>query len=235
MNNSAGSKVKDSSMKYTLIMFVVLPAMVLLINTDTSWAARGPVRALAAVRTDTAPVIDGKLDEPCWSQANIAADFTNYKTERLSEEQTLVRVLYDDENLYIAFECLEPDPNLIVAVERKYDQSLWEEDHVSVRLDTFHDHRCAYNFSVNPLGTRYDARIGLFNYRDDSTWGCDWSAACTVEKDHWFVEMAIPIGNILFDRKDAVTWGVNFYRDISRGFWLSRVMDSAPGDEIPLR
>jgi hypothetical protein len=212
VNNSAGSKAKDSNMKYTLIKFMVLPVIVFLINADAGGAARGPVQALAAVRTDTAPVIDGKLDEPCWSQANIATDFTNYKTERLSEEQTLVRVLYDDENLYVAFECLEPDPNLIIAVERKYDQSLWEEDHVSVRLDTFHDHRCAYNFSVNTLGTRYDARIGLFNYRDDSTWGCDWSAACTVEKDRWFAEMAIPIGNMLFEQKDAVTWGANFYR-----------------------
>ncbi|MFX0093724.1 MAG: nitrilase-related carbon-nitrogen hydrolase, partial [Candidatus Hodarchaeota archaeon] len=25
---------------------------------------------------------------------------------------------YDDENLYVAFECMEPDPNAIVAVER---------------------------------------------------------------------------------------------------------------------
>jgi len=77
--------------------------------------------------------------------------------------------------------------------------------------------------------------MGLFDYYEDDTCGCDWSAACTVEKDRWFAEMAIPIANMLFDRKDAVTWIANFYRDISLGFWLSRVTDSAPGDEIPLR
>lgn len=186
-------------MKYTIIIFIVLPAIITLINAEAGWAARGHVRAMAAVKTDTIPIIDGKLDEPCWSQANVATDFTNYKTERLAVEQTLVRVLYDDENLYVAFECLEPDPNHIVAVERKYDQTLREEDHVSIRLGTFRDQRCACIFVVNPLGTRYDARIGLFNYRDDVTWGCDWSAACTVVQDRWFAEIAIPIGNMLFE------------------------------------
>jgi hypothetical protein len=181
---------------------------------------------MAAVRTNTAPVIDGKIDEPCWSQANVATDFTDYRIERLAVEQTFVRVLYDDENLYIAFECVEPDPNRIVGVERKYDQSFREEDYVAVRLDTFHDHRCAYAFSVNTLGTRSDARMGLFDYRDDDTWGCDWSAAATVEQDRWFAEMAIPIRNMLFERKDAVTWGVNFYRSEKsrpeRSYWCYR-------------
>lgn len=186
-------------MKYTLIICIALPAKILLMDTDAVFAARRPVLSIAAVRTYIAPVIDGKIDEPCWSEANVATDFTDYRVERLAVEQTIVRVLYDDENLYIAFECLEPDPNRIVAVERKYDQSLREEDYVTVRLDTFHDHRCAYSFSVNTLGIRHDARMGLFDYFDDDT------------------------------------WGINFYRDISHSFYLSRVMDSAPGDEIPLR
>jgi len=198
-------------MKYTTVLLIVLPPILLLTNTGTA-QVRGPARSMEAVRTDTPPVIDGKLDDACWSQANVATDFTDYRIEQPAKEQTFVRVLYDDENLYIAFECVEPDPNSIVGVERRYDQSLHEEDSVTARFDTFHDHRCAYTFGVNTLGTRYDARVGLFDYREDSTWGCDWSAACTVEKDRWFAEMAIPIANMLFDRKDAVTWGLNFYR-----------------------
>jgi hypothetical protein len=80
---------------------------------------RGPVCSVAAVRTDTPPVIDGKLDEPCWSKANVATDFTDYRLEEPAREQTLVRILYDDENIYIAFECLEPDPDSIVGVGRR--------------------------------------------------------------------------------------------------------------------
>jgi hypothetical protein len=175
-------------------------------------AARGPVRSVAAVQTDTAPVIDGKIDDSCWSQANIATDFTDYRTEKLAVEQTIVRVLYDDVNIYVAFECLEPEPERIVGMERKYDQSLHDEDSVEVRFDTFGDRRSAYVFAVNTLGTRYDARTSLYDYRDDDTWGCEWSAACTVAEDRWCAEIAIPIGNIFFEQKDGMVWGANFRR-----------------------
>jgi len=213
-------------MKYILFIIIGLPVTIFLVGVNTALAARGPVRSIAAVRTDTAPIIDGKIDESCWSKADMATDFTDYKLERLAVEQTIVRVLYDDENLYVAFECIEPDPNSIVAVERKYDQSLHEEDAATVRLDTFHDHRCTYIFAVNTLGTRYDAKMGLFDYRDDGTWGCDWTAACTVEKDRWYAEMAIPFSNMLFDRRDGVTMGANFYRREKglqeRSYWCYR-------------
>ncbi len=212
MIDAAGSSSRNGNVKHSAVAFFILPMLIILAGAGTALAARGPVRTVAAVRTEAAPVIDGKLDESCWLRANVATDFTDYRMERLAVEQTFVRVLYDDERLYIAFECLEPDPNRIVGVERKYDQSLHEEDSVVVRLDTFHDHRCTYTFSVNTLGTRYDARMGLFDSYDDDTWGCDWLAACTIGEDRWFAEMAIPIHNMLFEQEDGATWGLNFYR-----------------------
>ena len=212
-------------MKYAKILLIALPAITLLTQTSTA-QERGPARSMMAVRTNTPPVIDGKLDDECWSQANVETDFTDYRIEQLAKEQTFVRVLYDDENIYIAFECIEPDPNSIVGVERKYDQSLREEDYVTARLDTFHDHRCCYVFSVNTLGTRFDARMGLFDYFEDDTWGCEWTAASTVAEDRWFAEMSIPISNMLFRKKDAVSWGANFYRSekslSERSYWCYR-------------
>mgnify|MGYP001024413322 CR=1 FL=1 len=199
-------------MKYILLIVIGLPITVFLVSANTVLAARGPAKSIAAVRTDAPPIIDGKIDDSCWEMANIATDFTDYRTESPAVEQTLVRVLYDNNNIYVSFECLEPQPERIIAVERKYDQSLHEEDGIEIRFDTFGDRRSAYVFAVNTLGTRYDARIGLFDSHDDDTWGCDWSAACTVEDDRWFAEIAIPIGNILFERKNKMTWGVNFRR-----------------------
>jgi len=199
-------------MKYISFTIISLPVIVLFVGVNQALAARGPARSIAAVRTDIVPIIDGQIDESCWSLANIATDFTDYRTESLAVEQTIVRVLYDDTNIYIAFECLEPEPDRIIAVERKYDQSLHEEDSVEVRFDTFGDRRSAYVFAVNTLGTRYDARTGLFDSRDDDTWGCDWSAACSVAEDRWFAEIAIPIGNVFFERKDGIVWGANFRR-----------------------
>ena len=196
-------------MKYVKFFFIALPAISLLVYPVVT-LAQGPVRCLRARRTEQPPVIDGCLDDPCWEAAHSTTGFTDYRSEEKASEQTIVRVLYDDENIYVAFECIEPHPEQIIAVERKYDQSLQDEDRVEVRFDTFRDRRRAYIFTVNTLGTRYDARIGLFDY--DDSWGCEWFAAAEVGENRWFAEMAIPIGNMLFQRKNNVEWGVNFRR-----------------------
>ena len=154
-------------MKYTFVPSIALSIASLYINTCDAWA-RGPARSVAAVRTTTQPVIDGRLDDECWSQAQVTSGFIAFRTEAPAKEQTFVRILYDDQNLYVGFECIEPDPNRIVAMERKYDQPLKGEDMVEIRLDTFHDRRSAYVFMVNTLGTRYDCSYGIFG--SDESW-----------------------------------------------------------------
>ena len=44
-------------------------------------------------------VIDGKLDEPAWQQAPSAWDFHFNWWKEGTKEQTVARVLWDDENL----------------------------------------------------------------------------------------------------------------------------------------
>ena len=170
----------------------------------------GSIREFPATHTDVPPVIDGVLNEPAWQTAPAQGDFTSFQTESLANEQTWLRVLYDREAIYISFECLEPHPEAIVAAERKYDKPLWNEDYVEVRLDTFHDRRNAYVFVVNTVGTRYDARDGLYGF--DSSWDCQWEAAATVGEDRWFVEMRIPMTGLLYEPGVDMTWGVNFMR-----------------------
>ncbi len=121
-----------------------------------------------------------------------------------------MRVLYDDEFIYLGFECTEPEPGKIQATERKYDRTLWGDDWVEVQFDTFCDRRNRYVFAVNSLGTRFDARAGVFGW--NVSWDCDWQTACFVDEDCWFAEMAIPIGQLHFLRGQNVTWGINFHR-----------------------
>lgn len=66
-----------------------------------------PKRTMQAVRTDTPPVIDGKFDEPQWNDAEVMTDFVNTRLEILSEDQSKVRMLYDDTYLYFAVEVME--------------------------------------------------------------------------------------------------------------------------------
>lgn len=175
----------------------------------TVWAEYTP-RSTRAIRTATAPVIDGKLDDACWQQAPVETDFTNYKTLKLAEEQTQVRVLYDDTHLYVAYECLEPNMADVVAFTRIDDRFMQGEDLVQLRLDTFHDRRCCYCFEMNTFGTRRDFRYGLFSI--DTSWSCEWSGAVTTDTDRWYAEFCIPIANLLFKAEDDAVWGANFRR-----------------------
>lgn len=166
--------------------------------------------SIVAVRTDSPPVIDGRLDDACWAKANIATDFTETQYVRPLIERTFVRVLYDERCLYVAFECMEPHPEKILATVRKRDRFLRSDDRVDVRIDTFNDRRSGYMFIVNTLGTVWDARQGLFGV--DSNWDSNIVVACKVTPDRWFAEMAIPIADMHFEKKDNAAWGINFFR-----------------------
>lgn len=71
-------------MKYTRALSIALSALFLLINTGSVPGAEGE-RSVAAVRTQTPPVIDGRPDDDCRSKANVTTDFTDYRLERSAQ------------------------------------------------------------------------------------------------------------------------------------------------------
>lgn len=173
-----------------------------------------PKRAAQAVRTSTPPVIDGKLDDAAWATAPVLTDFVDLTTDELAEDQTIARVLFDDEYLYVAYEVMQPKEDISANVF-KYDRiQIRFEDYVQIGLDTFHDGGQAYLFVVSPIGTRWDAREGLFG-RNES-WDADWDAKTVITDDRWFAELRIPIGVMHLNRNSGETWGLNFRRRFAK-------------------
>jgi len=74
-------------------------------------------RTMIAVRVQNPPKIDGRLDDPCWREAVPTSDFVQMEPEEgeLATEQTIVRAVYDGDNLYFGVECLDSQPDRIVA------------------------------------------------------------------------------------------------------------------------
>ena len=66
-------------------------------------------------------------------------------------------------------------------------------------------------FTVNPLGTRLDARFGTRGF--NISWDAEWEAATQVLDDRWIVEISIPLGVMYLNRQDDQTWGINLFRD----------------------
>src|SRR5687767_13805360 len=60
-------------------------------------------KVVRAIRITEKIEIDGSLEEPAWERATPATDFYQFTPNpgELSPEPTEVRILYDDDNLYV--------------------------------------------------------------------------------------------------------------------------------------
>jgi Domain of unknown function (DUF5916)/Carbohydrate family 9 binding domain-like len=174
-------------------------------------------RRIQAVRVSDAIKIDGLLNEPAWSQAQPATDF---RQERPIEgapasENTEVRVLFDDRNIYFAIRAFDSDAAHINARELVRDASFSNDDKVEILLDTYHDRRNAFRFAVNPLGTQQDALITDEGRDVNISWDAPWISEGRINAEGFIVEIAIPLTTLRFT-EGIDTWGFNVARIIRR-------------------
>jgi hypothetical protein len=198
-------------------------------------APEGPP-VLRAVRAEGPIAIDGLLDEPAWGRAEPITSFTQrYPAEgEPATQPTEVRVLYDDERLYVGARLRDDAPSRIVAREMKEDADLDSDDAFAVFLDTFRDRRNGYFFETNPLGARSDALIFDEGRNNSFDWDGVWEVAARVGGEGWTVEMEIPFRTLHFDAGETNPWGLQVRRIIRRNaedaFWAP-----IPRNEDPFR
>ncbi len=192
-----------------------------------------------AVYTEASPVIDGRLDDPAWEAAPILSDFIqNVPLDgRPSTEHTEVRILYDDEALYIGATLHDTNPAGIVPGESRRDADLTDADAFLVLLDTYHDGQNGFVFGTTPAGIEYDGQVtregqggggggrmqrgsgGGFNIN----WDGSWDVAVSRDEQGWYAEFRIPFSTLRYPAGGVQSWGLNFSRKIRRkneeSFW----------------
>ncbi|MDQ7066429.1 MAG: DUF5916 domain-containing protein [candidate division KSB1 bacterium] len=165
------------------------------------------------------PKIDGLLTDPVWRLAPVASGFTQRdpKEGEPATEPTEVRVLYDDDYLYIGFKCYDREPDRIVARQMRNDADLENDDYIRILLDTYLDRRNAFAFQTNPLGARWDAQITDEGRSINRDWNCVWEVQAQITDEGWEAELRIPLNQLRFPAGgDVSTWGINFARVIRR-------------------
>jgi len=189
-------------------------------------------------RTDSAPVIDGKLDDDVWKYATTINDFhmTSPTDGATPTESTVVWVAFDDEFLYIAADMRDSDPSEIRAKQMIQGKMFFSDDRFWVTIDSFNTKRNDYFFQVNANGVRRDA-LRENNARFIEEWSAIWQAESAVHEHGWATEIAIPFKSISF-APDSDTWGINFGRGIVRkqefNMWASHERQDWPayGGEV---
>ncbi|MEE8556907.1 MAG: DUF5916 domain-containing protein [Myxococcota bacterium] len=167
-------------------------------------------------RAGKPPIIDGRLDEAVWEGAPTIRRLAQVEPSAGAppSESTEIRILYDKDFLYLGIRCYDREPEAILAREMVRDVSLTSDDRVSIVVDTFHDQKNGFLFSVNPLGSRWDALIEPGpNFRDE--WDGIWYAKAEIDEKGWSAEVAIPFQTLPFD-PEGDTWGFNVMRAIRR-------------------
>jgi len=175
---------------------------------------------LTAVRTELPVILDGSLDEPAWQQAQASREFLQKDPQEgePSSERTEFRVLYTATTLYIGVICYDSNPAGILATERRRDNDLRTDDAVTIVLDTFHDHRNAFLFRTNPLGTEYDALITDEGKNVNVHWDERWDVVSQITSAGWTAEFAIPFKSLRVSEseQEGQIWGLDLERMIRR-------------------
>ncbi|HUQ45106.1 MAG TPA: DUF5916 domain-containing protein [Gemmatimonadaceae bacterium] len=167
-----------------------------------------------AVRATGSIQLDGRLDDAAWSAAPVSDVFTQMDPVEGSPatQRTEVRVLYDDDALYIGARL--HDSGAITARLGRRDMRLGDSDWFGVMLDSYHDHRTAFGFDVNPAGVQRDEVKTIDD--DDASWDAVWRVATSIDSSGWTAEYRIPFSQLRFRPDSALTWGVQFERIIGR-------------------
>lgn len=167
------------------------------------------------------PTIDGRLDKPCWTDAQWNGPFAKLANQIANREvaaQTAFAVLADARTLYVAVKCEEPHMEKLKAA---IPPSIWHSDHIEVFLSPRGDGFDYYQFAV-PFSERINA-CALYaseggNIHPDP-YGPDWKFAVEECDGGWCVEMAIPLSSLYMTRNAEWrdTWKVNVARQRGAG------------------
>jgi len=165
---------------------------------------------------ESAIVLDGSLSEAGWSAATSTSDFTQREPDEgaAATERTEVRVLYDDDALYVGARLYDRSPDSVMAQLARRDRIV-SADRFIVFLDSYHDRRTGFFFGINAGGTLYDGTL----YNDDwdsDTWDGVWEGSAARDSLGWTAELRIPYSQLRFQRQKAHRWGINFKREIAR-------------------
>jgi hypothetical protein len=187
----------------------------------TTASTQAPLRTMRASRLSGSISIDGKLDEAAWATAVPSSDFTQSypNVGAKPTDPTEVRVLYDDDALYVGVRMFDSHPDSIAAQLARRDASGIYSDWLHVMIDSYRDRRTSFRFSVNPRGVQKDVLEFDDRNGEDLNWDAVWQVATRIDSLGWTAEYRIPFSQLRFGGAQKGVeriWGFQVMRDVAR-------------------
>ncbi len=164
--------------------------------------------------------LDAILDEPAWNITEPAKDFWQYfpTDSLLATNQTEIKMLYDDKNLYVGIRVNSIGDNYIVPSLRR-DFRAGGSDNITLLFDTFNDGSNAFLFGVNPAGVRREALVsggGTSLSGFTTSWDTKWYGETKIYDGYYISEWSIPLSAFKFNPGET-KWRFNSYQFDTQG------------------
>lgn len=181
-------------MKFVFALFTLLLGL----------ALRADIATYQSTRAQTPPVLDGVLDDACWRQACAVDRFVLLGKGEPAPDQPATRALlaFDDDALYLAFDCEEPLADRIKATATEPDGKTWMDDGVEIFLNPAGDRQRFVQLAINTRGVIMDGIKETLDDPLDLSWDADARAVASVGRDRWQMEVRIPFARLPLDGPD---------------------------------
>jgi len=158
-----------------------------------------PIRA-ERLRPDERLVLHGRLDHPAWQRTSVHDQFTEKApdTGARPRHATRVRVLFDDQALWVGVEALDDAPGLIRAPLVRHDGVNRTQDFVVVYIDAIGSRQSAQFFRVNAAGSLSDGMHTAADDSEDFSPDFDFDAATSQGPGGWIAVLRIPFASLRF-------------------------------------
>lgn len=160
-------------------------------------------------------VIDGKINELAWQNAEVLSGFiTNEPDPGLAaDKDTEVRVLYNSESIYVAAFMPEDGKDKVLS-ELSQRDNFSNSDYFAVFIDAYRDGINGVGFFVTSAGVQLDSKSSALG--QDYSWNAVWRSEVQITDTGWVVEMEIPYSALRFPEAQEQEWHINFCRSIRR-------------------
>jgi len=212
-----GTNLKDP-LKNTLILFALFSFFI----------GFSQSKSFVVKYINTPIVLDGNLNESVWKDAQSATNFWQYfpVDSVQARQQAEIKMLFDDNNLYVGIKVNAPDNDFIVPSLRR-DFRAGGSDNISLIFDTFNDGTNAFIFGTNPEGVQREMLLsgGGSDIRNfNMAWDTKWKSKTKIYDTYYIAEWEIPLSAFKY-REGETKWRFNSYhfdtQDNEQNTWIN--------------
>lgn len=162
--------------------------------------------------------LDGQFNEAAWQLTPVIDDFmqTDPTPGAMPTERTEVRIMYDDEYLYVGFKCFDSDPSKLIRIRLERDFNLGDDDGTAITIDTYNDKLTGICFAANTLSARWDGQVLNDGNDLDDSFNTFWDAITSVDSSGYSTEYRIPFSSLRFESRPMMTMGFRLARLVRR-------------------